>query len=93
MEHGAIPQLPNHARSVRLSHRRPYRPLGGRARRLGVGFLADYLARTDSGLVPVLPVLKIPPLPIWLTVHREIRASLRIRAVYDFLAGAVPKAL
>jgi hypothetical protein len=28
-----------------------------------------------------------------LTVHREIRTSRRIRAVYDFLAGAVPKAL
>jgi DNA-binding transcriptional LysR family regulator len=60
---------------------------------LGVGFLADYLARTDSSVVPVLPVLKIPPLPIWLTVHREIRTSRRIRAVYDFLAGAVPKAM
>ena len=60
---------------------------------LGVGFLADYLARTDSQLVPLLPTLKIPPLPIWLTVHREIRTSRRIRAVYDFLAAAVPKAL
>lgn len=60
---------------------------------LGVGFIADYLARTDSGVVPVLPMLKIPPLPIWLTVHREIRTSRRIRAVYDFLAQAVPKAL
>jgi DNA-binding transcriptional LysR family regulator len=60
---------------------------------IGVGFLADYLARTDSGLVALLPMLKIPPLPIWLTVHREIRTSRRIRAVYDFLAQAVPKAL
>jgi DNA-binding transcriptional LysR family regulator len=60
---------------------------------LGIGFVADYLARTDSGLVPLLPMLKIPPLPIWLTVHREIRTSRRIRAVYDFLAAAVPKVL
>jgi DNA-binding transcriptional LysR family regulator len=60
---------------------------------LGVGFLADYLARTDSQLVPLLPTLKIPPIPIWLTVHREIRTSPRIRAVYDFLAAAIPKAL
>lgn len=60
---------------------------------LGVGFLADYLARGDSGLVPLLPMIKIPPLPIWLTVHREIRTSRRIRAVYDFLSQAVPKAL
>jgi DNA-binding transcriptional LysR family regulator len=60
---------------------------------LGIGFVADYLARTDSQLVPILPMIKIPPLPIWLTVHREIRTSRRIRAVYDFLAAAVPKAL
>jgi DNA-binding transcriptional LysR family regulator len=60
---------------------------------LGVGFLADYLARTDSNIVALLPMLKIPPLPIWLTVHREIRTSRRIRAVYDFLGAAVPKAL
>lgn len=60
---------------------------------LGVGFLADYLARGDSALVPLLPMIKIPPLPIWLTVHREIRTSRRIRAVYDFLGQAVPKAL
>jgi DNA-binding transcriptional LysR family regulator len=60
---------------------------------LGVGFLPDYVARLDSQVVPILPMIKIPPLPIWLTVHREIRTSRRIRAVYDFLAAAVPKAL
>ncbi|MBX3659539.1 MAG: LysR family transcriptional regulator [Ramlibacter sp.] len=59
---------------------------------LGVGFVADYLARTDSGLVPVLPMIKVPPLPVWLTVHREIRTNRRIRAVYDFLSQAVPRA-
>ena len=60
---------------------------------LGVGFIADYLARTDPAVVPVLPMLKIPPLPLWLAVHREIRTSRRIRAVYDFLGQAVPQAL
>ena len=60
---------------------------------LGVGFLADYVARADPNLVALLPMLKIPPLPIWLAVHREIRTSRRIREVYDFLATAVPAAL
>lgn len=60
---------------------------------LGIGFTADYLARTDKDVVPVLPALKIPSLPIWLAVHREIRTSQRIRAVYDFLAEALPRAL
>ena len=58
---------------------------------LGVGFCADYMARTDPDVLPVLPgLLKIPPLPVWLTVHREIRTNRRIRAVYDFLAEALP---
>ena len=58
---------------------------------LGIGFIADYLARTDPQVVRVLPgQLAIPSLPMWLAVHREIRTSQRIRAVYDFLADALP---
>ncbi|MFY3385806.1 LysR family transcriptional regulator [Paracidovorax sp. MALMAid1276] len=60
---------------------------------LGIGFVAQYLARTDPEVLPVLPQLALPQLPIWLTVHREIRTSRRIRAVYDFLAAEVPGAL
>ncbi len=58
---------------------------------LGIGFCADYMARSDPDVVRVLPgLLKIPPLPMWLAVHREIRTSARIRAVFDFLAEALP---
>ncbi len=60
---------------------------------LGIGFVGDYLARTDPDVLPVLPGLRIPPIPVWLAVHREIRTSARIRAVYDFLAKVVPEAL
>lgn len=60
---------------------------------LGIGFVSDYLAATDKDVLQVLPVVKLPPIPIWLTVHREIRTSRRIRAVYDFLSQAVPRAL
>jgi len=60
---------------------------------LGVGFAARYIAAGDPRVRPVLPDLPIPELPVWLTVHREIRASGRIRAVYDFLAKAIPAAL
>nr|WP_309246737.1 LysR family transcriptional regulator [Ramlibacter montanisoli] len=60
---------------------------------LGIGFVADYAARTDPQVVPVLPSLRIPPIPMWLAVHREIRTSRRIRAVYDFLVHALPAAL
>ncbi len=60
---------------------------------LGVGFVAQYLARAAPELVRVLPDLPLPQLPVWLTVHREIRTNRRIRAVYDFLAREVPLAL
>ncbi len=57
---------------------------------MGVGFVADYMARTDPNVVSVLPgQLKIPPLPVWLAVHREIRTSPRIRAVFEFLADGL----
>ena len=60
---------------------------------LGIGFVADYVARADPNLVGVLPMLKLPTLPVWLVVHREIRTNQRIRQVFDFLAKAVPAAL
>jgi DNA-binding transcriptional LysR family regulator len=60
---------------------------------LGIGFIADYAARADSNLVALLPMLQIPPLPLWLVVHREIRSNQRIKAVYDFLGSHLPKLL
>ncbi len=60
---------------------------------LGIGFVAQYMARTDPEVLQVLPQLALPQIPIWLTVHREIRTSARIRAVYDFLAETVPQGL
>lgn len=57
----------------------------------GIGFVADYMRRDQPEVVHVLSgQLKIPPLPMWLAVHREIRTNRRIRAVYDYLASALP---
>lgn len=60
---------------------------------LGIGFVGDHLLRSDPTVAVVLPALALPALPIWLTVHRELRTSARIRAVYDFLASEVPQHL
>lgn len=60
---------------------------------LGIGFVSDYLIATDPAVRRILPGLPLPTIPIWLTVHREIRGSARIRVVYDHLARAVPEAL
>jgi DNA-binding transcriptional LysR family regulator len=56
---------------------------------LGIGFIAHYAAKRDAQLVQLLPELKIKPLPMWLTVHREIRHSKHIRQVYDFMADNI----
>lgn len=59
----------------------------------GIGFVAAYTIRHWSGVVPLLPMLRIPPLPCWLAVHREIRGSRLVRRVYDYLAEAIPAEL
>jgi DNA-binding transcriptional LysR family regulator len=59
----------------------------------GIGFVAQYNTAHWPGVVPLLPMLQIPPLPCWLAVHREIRGSKVVRRVYDFLAEAVPAEL
>jgi DNA-binding transcriptional LysR family regulator len=60
---------------------------------LGIGFVSRYLVATDPTVRPLLPMLALPALPLWITVHRELRTSARIRAVYDFLADAITQAL
>ncbi|MDP3222455.1 MAG: LysR family transcriptional regulator [Rubrivivax sp.] len=59
----------------------------------GIGFVAAYNLRHWPGVQTVLPMLKVPPLPCWLAVHREIRGSALVRRVYDFLAEAIPHEL
>ena len=59
----------------------------------GVGFAATYVLRQWPGVVPLLPMLKVPPLPCLLAVHREIRGSALVRRVFDFLAEAIPAEL
>jgi len=60
---------------------------------LGIGFVGDYLVASDPTVQALLPELETPTFPIWLTVHRELRTSARMRAVVDFLAAEVSQAL
>jgi DNA-binding transcriptional LysR family regulator len=59
---------------------------------LGIGFIAVHQGERTAGLVRVLPKLKPPSLPVWLTTHREIHGNPRIRKVFDFLAQEFPLA-
>jgi len=56
---------------------------------LGIGFAQLNLARRTPGLV-ILPIeVAIPPLPVWLTTHRELFTSHAIRAIYDAVADGL----
>jgi DNA-binding transcriptional LysR family regulator len=59
----------------------------------GIGFVADYNIAHWPGVMRLLPMLQIPPLPCWLAVHREIRGSKVVKRVYDFLAESIPAEL
>ncbi len=53
---------------------------------LGIGIAIVALAAREPDLQRVLPELPLPVLPVWLTAHRELRSSRRLRLVFDFLA-------
>lgn len=52
---------------------------------LGIGFAQELLVEATPGLVRLLPGFHPPPLEVWLTTHRELFTSRRIRAIYDRL--------
>ncbi|MET3928026.1 LysR family transcriptional regulator [Devosia sp. 2618] len=56
---------------------------------LGIGFGQANLVPLTPGLVALPLDLKLPPLEIWLTTHRELFTSHRIRAIYDALADGL----
>ena len=57
----------------------------------GIGFAQRALVIRDPDLEIVLPDLPLPVLPMWLALHRDVRASPRIRLVADFLHEALKR--
>ncbi|MEO8686361.1 MAG: LysR substrate-binding domain-containing protein, partial [Devosia sp.] len=56
---------------------------------LGIGFAQKSLIDRTPGMVALPLDLAIPPLQIWLTTHKELFTSHRIRAIYDALADGL----
>lgn len=59
---------------------------------VGVGTMQVVLAE-KAGLVQVLHSIEIPPLPVWLVAHEELRSAPRVRRVYDFLSDRLAQML
>ncbi|RWD97617.1 LysR family transcriptional regulator [Mesorhizobium sp.] len=51
----------------------------------GIGIGQEPLANSDPELEKLLPEVPLPVLPVWLAMHRDVRTSMRIRRVADFL--------
>lgn len=56
---------------------------------LGIGFAQEGLVNDTHGMRQILPSIAPPPLEVWLTTHRELFLSARIRAIYDRLAAGL----
>jgi DNA-binding transcriptional LysR family regulator len=60
---------------------------------LGIGVMPSVIGDADPLVRRVLP--ELPPIlfPVWLTAHRELHTSRRIRLVFDLLAGELAAAV
>jgi len=52
---------------------------------LGIGIGMHEVARRTPELQPVLRDVKVPSLPLWITAHRELRSTPRLKTVFDAL--------
>ena len=55
----------------------------------GIGFNQLYAGMQSSRVTRILHDLPLPPLPMYVAAHRELRTSLRVRRAYDFIAEAL----
>lgn len=56
---------------------------------LGIGAGLARVAQATPDIERVFGELPLPPLPVWLTAHRELRNTPRMRIVFDALAVAL----
>jgi len=56
---------------------------------LGIGFAPRATAQRWPEMRSVLPKKMVGTMPVWLTVHRELRGSIRIQRVFEALAAGL----
>jgi DNA-binding transcriptional LysR family regulator len=55
----------------------------------GLGFAQTILATRHPDLEAVDVGLRIPPMPVWLVMHEEVRSNARVRRIADHLSAAM----
>ncbi len=58
---------------------------------LGIGVGLKQVAALAPELVRVLPTVPLAPLPLWITAHRELRGTPRLKIVFEALAAALAR--
>ena len=58
----------------------------------GIGITLESIGDADPRVVRACPSLPAIPVPLWLTTHREVRTSRRVRVVYDRIAEGLAAA-
>jgi DNA-binding transcriptional LysR family regulator len=53
---------------------------------LGIGVMTDRIAEMEPGVMRAIPDMQPIVVPVWLTAHREVSTSRRVRLVFDMLA-------
>ncbi|MEL6607861.1 MAG: LysR family transcriptional regulator [Pseudomonadota bacterium] len=60
-------------------------------RGMGITIMDDKIAAHTPGIERLIPDADAVHFPIWLTTHRELHTSKKIRLVFDVLADMLPK--
>ena len=58
---------------------------------VGIAIMIEEVGEVEAGVERVLPDLPGIAVPTWLTTHREVRTSRRVRVVFDLLAEALSR--
>lgn len=58
---------------------------------VGISFQQKPIVDRDPLVEVVLPELRIPLLPCWIAMHRDLRSSVRIRRVADYLQESLKR--
>ncbi|MDP6969349.1 MAG: LysR family transcriptional regulator, partial [Gammaproteobacteria bacterium] len=59
---------------------------------LGIGIIPEEIGDAEPLVKQALPAFPAIVFPIWLTSHSELKTSLRVRTVFDFLAQQLGQA-
>lgn len=55
----------------------------------GIGIMMEEVGDAEPRVTRALPELPAFPVPMWLTSHRDVRTSRRVRVVFDMLAAGL----